>query len=396
MFFENNLTRRVLLGMLALPLGTAAQTPAATPAGTMAVIKLVNPSFEDLPKCCEAPTGWYNCGRSEESPPDIQPGSFQVSKAPSHGETYLGLVVRDNDTWEGVAQRLSRPLEANQCYEFSLDVCRAELYLSLSRTTGEEVNYVTPAKLRIWGGMGYCDKRELLYESALITNTRWLSTTMRLTPKTGGLSFIFIEAYFKTPTLFPYNGNILIDNASPIRQVPCAVKPPPVAQPPVDTKPKGPARQPATPTTPPTKPRTDTAVKKPAQQPVVTTKMDRKILRRGSIIRLNNIYFDADKFDITDRSLPALQEVYDFLANNPDVSVEIGGHTNSRPTDDFANTLSTNRAKSVAQWLIAKGIAAERVQFKGYGKKYPIETNYTEEGRMKNQRVEIKILSIRE
>lgn len=394
MFFENNLTRCVLLGMLALPLSAAAQTPAAN-GSTMAVIKLVNPSFEDLPKCCEAPTGWYNCGKAEESPPDIQPGSFQVSKAPSHGETYLGLVVRDNDTWEGVAQRLSRPLDANQCYEFSLDVCRAELYLSLSRTTGEEVNYVTPAKLRIWGGMGYCDKRELLYESALITNTRWLSTTMRFTPKTGGLTFIFIEAYFKTPTLFPYNGNILIDNASAIRQVPCATKPPVAAPPPAATT-KAPPRQPVTTPTQPAKPRTDTAVKKPAAQPVVTTKMDRKILRTGSIIRLNNIYFDADKFDITDRSLPALEEVYAFLANNSDVSVEIGGHTNSRPTDDFATTLSTNRARSVAQWLIAKGIAPERVQFKGYGKKYPIETNYTEEGRMKNQRVEIKILSIRE
>jgi len=42
---------------------------------------------------------------------------------------------------------------------------------------------VTPAKLRIWGGMGYCDKRELLYETALITNNRWITTTMRLQPK---------------------------------------------------------------------------------------------------------------------------------------------------------------------------------------------------------------------
>ena len=122
--------------------------------------------------------------------------------------------------------------------------------------------------------------------------------------------------------------------------------------------------------------------------------MDRKNLQKGSIFRLNNIYFEADKYVITDRSLPALEEVYAFLANNADVTVEIGGHTNSRPTDDFATTLSTNRAKAVADWLVSKGIDAGRVQFKGYGKKYPIESNYTEEGRLKNQRVEVKILSI--
>ncbi len=389
MFFEKNLIRCAVIGLLCLPLG------GITLAQESVVIKLVNPSFEDLPKCCEAPTGWYNCGDANETPPDIQPGTFQVSKAPSHGETYVGLVVRDNDTWEGIGQRLSRPLEANKCYEFTLDVCRAELYLSFSRTTGEQVNYVTPAKLRIWGGQGYCDKRELLYESALITNNRWLSTTMRLSPKTEGLSFLFIEAYFKTPTLFPYNGNILIDNASAIREVPCAQKPAVAALPtatpktvPRQTTP-APVKQPVT-----TKPSTNPPAKKPAPPPTVTTKMERKNLKKGSIIRLNNIYFDADKYAITERSLPALEEVYNFLANNPDVSVEIGGHTNSRPSDDFATTLSTNRAKAVAEWLVSKGIASERVQFKGYGKKYPIETNYTEEGRMKNQRVEVKILSI--
>lgn len=390
MFFENNLIRRFLAAVLFLPLVSAAQAQESV------VIKLVNPSFEDLPKCCEAPTGWYNCGNANETPPDIQPGTFSVTKAPSHGETYVGLVVRDNDTWEGIAQRLSRPLEAGKCYEWSLDVCRAELYLSFSRTTGEQVNYVTPAKLRIWGGAGYCDKRELLYETALITNNRWISTTMRLQPKTEGLSFIFIEAYFKTPTPFPYNGNILIDNASPIREVPCAQKPPvaalPTAQPKTVPRSPTPATVKTTPTTP--KPRTDTTVRTTAPPTVVTNKMDRKNLRKGSIIRLNNIYFDADKYAITDRSLPALEEVYNFLANNPDVSVEIGGHTNSRPSEDFANSLSTNRAKAVADWLISKGIAANRVQFKGYGKKYPIESNYTEEGRMKNQRVEVKILSI--
>lgn len=355
-----------------------------------------NPSFEDLPKCCEAPSGWYNCGSAEESPPDIQPGSFQVTKTPSNGETYVGLVVRDNETWEAIGQRLSRPLELNSCYEFTLDLCRAELYLSLSRTTGEEVNYATPAKIRVYGGMGYCDKREMLFETPLITTTRWLTYTFRISPKKGSYTYLMVEAYFKTPTLFPYNGNILVDNASAIKKIDCNIlkmpdDPPPTppaiaaVTPPVRNETRGPKNgQTAPPVVTP----------QPTPPPPAPTKISRTGLKKGSVIRLDNVYFDADKYVIKSESVPALMEVYNFLLENQDVVLEIGGHTNNRPTDDFAQTLSTSRAKSVADWLIGKGIASERVQYKGYGKKYPVDSNTTADGRKRNQRVEIKILSI--
>ncbi|MFN0015158.1 MAG: OmpA family protein [Saprospiraceae bacterium] len=352
-------------------------------------ILLTNPSFEGIPKCCEAPTGWLNCGKTEESPPDIQPGFFQVTKAPNHGETYLGLVVRDNETWEAIGQRLPRPLENNACYEFSMDLCRAELYLSLSRTTGDEVNYATPAKIRIWGGMGYCDKREMLYETPLITTTRWLTYTFRLHPKKGTYPFICIEAFYKTPTLFPYNGNILMDNATPITVIDCNKAPMEENPPPVPEKPTK---------TPTTTKKVDTApiiVKTtPAPSPPATEKISREGLRKGSTIRLENVYFDADKYVLKPECVPALMVVYDFLVENPDVVLEVGGHTNNRPTPEFAETLSTSRAKSVAEWLVSKGISVERVQYRGYGKKFPIETNATPEGRKRNQRVEIKILSM--
>lgn len=360
------------------------------------LIPFNNPSFEGIPKCCEAPSGWYNCGESGESPPDIQPGFFQVTKAPSHGDTYLGLVVRDNETWEAVGQRLPQALEVNECYEFSVDLCRAELYLSLSRTTGEEVNYASPAKIRVWGGMGYCDKRELLYETSIITTTRWLTYTFRIHPKKGSYPFLLIEAYYKTPTLFPYNGNILLDNATPIKQIDCNMKMPDQPAPPTEVvKVDKPA---TTPTTTTKKPDTPPIVVKPAPAPPAATasaeKISREGLKKGSTIRLQNVYFDADKYVIKPECVPALMVVYDFLVENPDVVLEIGGHTNNLPSPEFAETLSSSRAKSVAEWLVNKGIPANRVQYKGYGKKYPIETNATPEGRKKNQRVEIKILNI--
>jgi outer membrane protein OmpA-like peptidoglycan-associated protein len=363
-----------------------------------APIYLVNPSFEDLPKCCTVPNGWYNCGKTEETAPDIQPGYFSVMKAPSHGETYIGLVVRDNDTWESIGQRLSKPIEIDKCYEFSLDLARSELYLSVSRTTGESVNYATPAKIRIWGGMGYCDKKELLGETSVITNTRWLAYNFKFTPKKGSYTYITFEAYVKTPTLFPYNGNILLDNASAIKPVPCSDKPVPVKrdsvprpQPPIAGTGGGgkPQRTPN---------RTNTGTATPTNVNVIDTpasgKFERKYLKKGGIIRLEKVYFDSDKHDVKVESEPALQEIFSFLAANPDVVVEIGGHTNNIPEHEFCDKLSEERAKSVSDWLISKGIGSERVQYKGYGKRNPFIPNTSAEGRRKNQRVEIKILSM--
>jgi outer membrane protein OmpA-like peptidoglycan-associated protein len=82
------------------------------------------------------------------------------------------------------------------------------------------------------------------------------------------------------------------------------------------------------------------------------------------------------------------------LRKSPNVIVEIGGHTNSLPDKVFADELSTLRAKAVVDYLKDEGIPAVQLRFKGYGKRYPIATNSTEEGRKLNQRVEVKIIAI--
>lgn len=75
--------------------------------------------------------------------------------------------------------------------------------------------------------------------------------------------------------------------------------------------------------------------------------------------------------------------------------VEIGGHTNSIPPHEYCDRLSTARAQNVAEYLREKGILVEQVQFKGYGKRVPIASNETAAGRLKNQRVELKIISMK-
>ena len=111
-------------------------------------------------------------------------------------------------------------------------------------------------------------------------------------------------------------------------------------------------------------------------------------------IRMEQLYFPADSSTITKTSVPVLNEVYDFLTSNPRVAVEIGGHTNGTPSHEYCDRLSTERAKAIVDYLVDKGISRKRLQYKGYGKRKPVDTNKTAAGRKKNQRVEIKILSV--
>lgn len=113
----------------------------------------------------------------------------------------------------------------------------------------------------------------------------------------------------------------------------------------------------------------------------------------GQVIQVEKLFFKANMADIKDESYPVLDEMYDFLTANK-VVVEIGGHTNSIPTDEFCFQLSNARAKTVAEYLYNKGIPESQVSYKGYGKTQPIADNTTYEGRQRNQRVEIKILSV--
>lgn len=118
-------------------------------------------------------------------------------------------------------------------------------------------------------------------------------------------------------------------------------------------------------------------------------------LRAGQILRLNNLNFPADSTDMTPESLPILEEVQQFLIDNPSITLEVGGHTNSTPPAEYCDRLSTARAKNVATYIVqGSDIDPNRVTYVGYGKRKPIATNKTEDGRKRNQRVEIKVLTL--
>ncbi len=357
-----------------------------------APIYLNNPSFEDVPRASATPSGWYDCGQMRDSPPDVQPGFWEVSTPAFNGSSYLGLVVRDNETWESVGQRLSRPMEQNSCYELVMHLCKAPKYLSKSPMSVDVVDFATPACIMIWGGNGYCDKAELLYKSPIINHSRWVEYTCRMSPTAGNYSFILIEAYYKTPVLFPYNGHVLIDNLSPITTVACGPEKMPDPRP---SKSLASVKAPPKKTSASAPKVTDSTTKVESKPAIKTEDPIGKTSRRNVIYKLEKVYFEADKYDLRPESEGQLGELVEFLRRRPDVVIEVGGHTNNQmwPNDAFAIELSTNRAKAVANYLISQGIPASQVQYKGYGWTKPIYPNTTAEGRQRNQRVEATVIS---
>jgi outer membrane protein OmpA-like peptidoglycan-associated protein len=361
------------------------------------IIYLENPSFEDIPRAGIPPSAWFDCGPAGETPPDVQPyGGFRVTRTPQQGNTYLGLVTRDNNTTEAVGQRLSKPMRQNQCYDFSLYLARSATYESATKRNQTQLfNFNKGVTLRIWVGNSLGERAEMLAHTEVIENTEWEQIKVKLTPTKRDYQYICIEAYYKTPVLFPYNGNILVDNLSPISA--CDVPVVEIAK--VDTPPKkvnvNPKPTVTTPSVTTTTPSVKVDTTKEADKGDFKSDLRTQDLKIGDIFRLQNLYFPADSASITKVSENTLNELYAFLKKNPNVIIEIGGHTNGLPEHAYCDKLSSARAKTVAEYLTKKGIPSQQIQHKGYGKRKPIESDGNPYGRERNQRVEIKILNIK-
>jgi len=109
-------------------------------------------------------------------------------------------------------------------------------------------------------------------------------------------------------------------------------------------------------------------------------------------IKMNNLFFEYNKWDLLPISFPELDRIVYFLNNYPIQKIEIAGHTDSIGRDAYNEKLSKKRADAVVKYFVSKGIKKEMFVAVGYGKTQPVESNETEEGRRKNRRVELVIL----
>jgi hypothetical protein len=167
-----------------------------------AQITVTNPSFEDEPSDATTPQGWSPC--DEMTTPDIFPGFWGVYNEPSHGETYVGIITRENGTFESFGQRLSNTIDKNMCYSSKIDLAHSNIYSGYNQTI----------KLRIYLGTDQCSKDQLIFESPSINHMNWKTFDFKFYPDKN-YEYIILEAFYQEDT-FSHKGNILIDNLRPI------------------------------------------------------------------------------------------------------------------------------------------------------------------------------------
>ncbi len=123
------------------------------------------------------------------------------------------------------------------------------------------------------------------------------------------------------------------------------------------------------------------------------TTQDIHMLKVGMVITLQGIKFDFNKATIKPESAPVLDEAAAMLENNPDIKVEIQGHTDNVGSRTYNLRLSQARAQAVVDYLVAKqGISTARLSARGYGFSMPVASNATVDGRAQNRRVEFVIV----
>jgi len=117
-----------------------------------------------------------------------------------------------------------------------------------------------------------------------------------------------------------------------------------------------------------------------------------KPIKVGQSIVLRNIFFDFDKATLRPESKTELENLIKLMNDNPNIKIEISGHTDNIGSAAYNQKLSESRAKAVVDYLIEHGIDKSRLSYMGYGFDKPIAPNDTEEGRQLNRRVEFKIV----
>ncbi len=124
---------------------------------------------------------------------------------------------------------------------------------------------------------------------------------------------------------------------------------------------------------------------------LVNKTIELKNVAVGSKITLNNIFFDIGKANLRSESNGELDRLLKLMQDVPSLKIEIGGHTDNTGSASINAKLSQDRADAVVNYLKSKGVAANRMEAKGYGDSKPVASNATENGRQMNRRTEFEI-----
>lgn len=204
-------------------------------------ILLSNPSFEGKTELAIVPEGWIYRGFPGETPPDLLPyranffyvdslaekpwvrssdWGYGVSLAPFDGRSYLGMVTRDNETWESLSQKLAVPLAEDTCYQMQVQLASSMDYHSASRTTGLPQNYNAPTRLVIHSLLENGKQLELLGATPPVDHPIWQPYTLILKPDRP-VKHLQFSAWYAHDSITA--GNLLLDHIQPLQACPCNV-----------------------------------------------------------------------------------------------------------------------------------------------------------------------------
>lgn len=116
-------------------------------------------------------------------------------------------------------------------------------------------------------------------------------------------------------------------------------------------------------------------------------------LEANAAVILKNIFFDINKYDLQPESTSELDQVVLLLKENPTLKIQINGHTDNVGKASDNLKLSNDRAQSVVKYLVTKGIDIRRLSFRGFGADQQITDNNSNEGKARNRRTELKVIS---
>jgi peptidoglycan-associated lipoprotein len=122
-------------------------------------------------------------------------------------------------------------------------------------------------------------------------------------------------------------------------------------------------------------------------------------MEEGTVVRLDNIYYDYDKWEIRSDAAIELNKLVTIMEDNPSMTIELGSHTDSRGSPAYNSALSQKRAQAVVDYLTDKGVAKNRIKSKGYGESKILNkcvegAECSEDDHQLNRRTEFKILKI--
>jgi len=139
-------------------------------------------------------------------------------------------------------------------------------------------------------------------------------------------------------------------------------------------------------------------IKKLSEQPKPEVKEEPKVEEKDEVTKFeeelknNMIHFATNGTSVREQDKLFLNKVADFLIKHPEVKIEVQGHTDNTGSSKINETISYNRAKSVANYLISRGVPESQLFIKGYGPSNPIASNKTAQGRATNRRVQLVIV----